>query len=69
MTGGLFYQVVDLLSDVILLAVLEFHAAKLIVDSLNNDLSSLIKLLATLLFALFASIFNELHKLFFLKFP
>ena len=69
MTSCLLNQVVNLLCDVILLAMLEFHATQFIVDSLNNNLCGLVKLLTSLLLALFTSIFHELHQFFFLKFP
>lgn len=58
MTGCLFNQIIDLFSNIVLLANLELHATKFIIDPLNDDLGSLIELLATLFFTLFASILN-----------
>jgi cellulose synthase/poly-beta-1,6-N-acetylglucosamine synthase-like glycosyltransferase len=69
MTSCLLNQVVYLLGDVILLPMLEFHATQLVVDSLNNDLCSLVKLLSSLFLTFFSSVFYELHQFFFLKFP
>lgn len=58
MACSLLDQIVYLLSDVVLLTVLEFHAAEFVVDPLNDDLCRLVELLATLLFAFLATIFN-----------
>jgi hypothetical protein len=69
MTSCLLNQVVYLLGDVILLPMLEFHATQLVVDSLNNNLCSLVKLLSSLFLTFFSTVFYELHQFFFLKFP
>jgi hypothetical protein len=68
MTRSLLDQVIDLLSDVVLLSMLEFHASQFVIDPLNDNLSGLVELLPTLLFALLAAVLNKLHKLFLLKF-
>lgn len=69
MTSCLLNQIVHLLCDVVLLPMLEFHATQFVVDSLNNYLCGLVKLLTSLFLTFFTSIFHELHQFFFLKFP
>jgi hypothetical protein len=49
--------------------MLELHPPKFVVDSLYDNLSSLVEFLSAGLLAGLAAFLNELHQLFFLKFP
>lgn len=49
--------------------MLELHAPKLVVDSLYDDLGGLIEFLSAGLLAGLATFLEQLHQLFFLKFP
>jgi hypothetical protein len=49
--------------------MLELHPPKFVVDSLYDNLGSLVEFLSAGLLAGLASFLDELHQLFFLKFP
>lgn len=49
--------------------MLELHTSQFIINSLDDDFSSLVEFLSAGLFTSFAALFNKLHKLLLLKFP
>lgn len=49
--------------------MLELHAPKFVIDSLYDNLGGLIEFLSASLLAGLPAFLDELHKLFFLKFP
>jgi|LauGreDrversion4_2_1035121.scaffolds.fasta_scaffold66232_2 hypothetical protein len=48
--------------------MLEFHTSQFVINSLDDDLSSLIKFLSASFFTSLAAFFNQLHQLLFFKF-
>ena len=67
MTSSLLYKIINLFRYVSLLTVLELHPPQLIIDSLNHNLSSLIKFLSASLLSSLPSLLNQLHQLLLLK--